>query len=727
MRNAKGVIKKSTQQYITDGFNLSSISHADKVTKAEVIFCTSVAVHNLPYAYGNTASSIFPIMFEDSNIAKDFKCKSTKVSYLISDGLGPFFKEKLVNEVYKTQCYYTVQIDETPVAEKRVEQLDILLRYFSDNNGKVVIRHWETCHIGSATADKIVTCVQESLEGLPSDKLLSVFSDGPNVMKCFKKKMMDLYPGLLDVGECVLHKVHNSFAYGLNVFGADVESLIVDIYYFFKRSALQSEKVRELQVKLGLPEHVFLRHVSSRWLTLETSIARIIEQFTVLKEFFKNKTQSRCESNRLANIKQAFADKSLFPKLLFLQNVSKIFVRFLKMYQTESPMIHTLYDEMVSFVKTIMGRFLNEEFFRNKQVTDIEIADIEKGDNWSRVDIGVDTEKSFESLSYKDKQSIRMGARSFYISVTKYLLKSLPLQNQILRNLRCLHPSYRLKEESLQFMKFLAVQLPNVIPIQEVSSVTDEFIRLQAEENSNIYPEVQFDTPELEDDELSEEDENGIPELPKANTERIDEYWGRILKIKDATNNLKYKNLGKVVKALLCLPHGNADVERGFSTNKHMLENRSSLSLHSINALRKVKCHIKTNCENKVENLQITRDLLKSARLSRQRKNDRLQELKKGLKRANDENIDEINDPQKLLDEEKELCNRLKAAQTMIENAQQTISNGIKTKNMTTIESGQILLQEATSRMNNILEAQHKNKIELEKSKLTHKKKIKKV
>lgn len=58
-----------------------------KVTKAEVIFCTSVAVCNLPYFYAVNAISIFPIMIEDSSIVKDFKCKSSKLSYVISDGL----------------------------------------------------------------------------------------------------------------------------------------------------------------------------------------------------------------------------------------------------------------------------------------------------------------------------------------------------------------------------------------------------------------------------------------------------------------------------------------------------------------------------------------------------------------------------------------------------------------------------------------------------------------
>lgn len=93
--------------------------------------------------------------------------------------------------------------------KERVNQLDIFLRYFADNIGKVVICHWETCYIGSATADEIIKCIQRSMESLPSNKLLSVFSDGQNVMISFKWKMMDLYPGLVDIGECVLHKVHN--------------------------------------------------------------------------------------------------------------------------------------------------------------------------------------------------------------------------------------------------------------------------------------------------------------------------------------------------------------------------------------------------------------------------------------------------------------------------------------------------------------------------------------
>lgn len=64
---------------------------------------------------------------------------------------------------------------------------------------------------------------------------------------------------------------------------------------------------------------------------------------------------------------------------------------------------------------------------------------------------------------------------------------------------------------------------------------------------------------------------------------RIDHYWRDILKMKTGSGKDKYPRLGKVVKGVLALPHGNADVERGLSDNKKMLgKDRVNLSEKSI-------------------------------------------------------------------------------------------------------------------------------------------------
>lgn len=51
---------------------------------------------------------------------------------------------------------------------------------------------------------------------------------------------------------------------------------------------------------------------------------------------------------------------------------------------------------------------------------------------------------------------------------------------------------------------------------------------------------------------------------------------------------VKYPLLGALVKALLSLLHGTADVERGLSENSCMLRDRASLSISTVNGLRSI-------------------------------------------------------------------------------------------------------------------------------------------
>ncbi|KAH7933728.1 hypothetical protein HPB49_016273 [Dermacentor silvarum] len=94
-----------------------------------------------------------------------------------------------------------------PKPEQRVEQLDVLVRYFSRKPQKVAIEHLESFNLGRATADIIVDCVERSITELPKEKLLCFFSGGPNTMKSVKKPKDAIHENILDYGECNLHKV----------------------------------------------------------------------------------------------------------------------------------------------------------------------------------------------------------------------------------------------------------------------------------------------------------------------------------------------------------------------------------------------------------------------------------------------------------------------------------------------------------------------------------------
>lgn len=110
---------------------------------------------------------------------------------------------------------------------------------------------------------------------------------------------------------------------------------------------------------------------------------------------------------------------------------------------------------------------------------------------------------------------------------------------------------------------------------------------------------------------------------------RIDDYWQRVLKIRNVLGALKYETLGKVAMAGLSLAHGNADVERGFSTNKRLITtDRVRLCPETVNACRLVKDTLNHTAGGCATNVAIVPALLRSARASSSMYMDHLQEEK---------------------------------------------------------------------------------------------------
>ncbi|KAH7964394.1 hypothetical protein HPB51_027368 [Rhipicephalus microplus] len=171
----------------SNGSANTSLEH--QVSKAETTFALSVVAKGIPFSWGDTATSIYRCMLPDSDIAKKFSCGRIKLARIVSDGLGPYFKGQVVTELCQPNVYFSIMIDETPKPELRVQQLDVLVRYFSSSQQEVVVEHVQSFDLGHATAEIIVGCIEEAIADLPKQGLVCFFSDGPNVMKSVRNKL----------------------------------------------------------------------------------------------------------------------------------------------------------------------------------------------------------------------------------------------------------------------------------------------------------------------------------------------------------------------------------------------------------------------------------------------------------------------------------------------------------------------------------------------------------
>ena len=124
--------------------------------------------------------------------------------------------------------------------------------------------------------------------------------------------------------------------------------------------------------------------------------------------------------------------------------------------------------------------------------------------------------------------------------------------------------------------------MPQVINAEELFAESDEW-KLYA---VDIIPQDWYTA----NDNISHDDTASATRTATVNsmaTNRIDDYWTKVLQMRTLADALKYETLGKVVMAILALSHGNADAKRIFSFNKKVVTpQRVNLAEDSIRSVR---------------------------------------------------------------------------------------------------------------------------------------------
>ncbi len=203
-----------------------------------------------------------------------------------------------------------------------------------------------------------------------------------------------------------------------------------------------------------------------------------------------------------------------------------------------------------------------------------------------------------DQAQYPVYKTFCLDIKKFFEACTSHLLKKLPLSNVILQNVACLSPLLRKEPHSLQMMLALTENLPYCNTADIKDRVSGEWRMYQEEE---IHRDLFV---------LSEgQNEDGTAYVKYR---RIDEYWYRVLQITDTRGEAKYHSLAVIVKIALSISHGQADVERGFSTNKRILDNRTVLGEEALRGLRTVNEVIRKY--DSIVNIPISRNLISAYR-----------------------------------------------------------------------------------------------------------------
>lgn len=581
----------------------------DDVTKAEAIWALKVVSSKFSLNSCSDVGETFKLMFPDSSVASRFKMGASKCKYVINYGLAPYFSNELKDKL--RQCDdYVVCFDESLNKIAQRGQMDIFVRFFDINRSRVRTEYFNSVFLGRATAQDLLDSFIVGIQPLNQNNILQVSMDGPNVNLSFMKKLQDRMKEdnpdgkkLINIGVCGLHVVNGAIGTGMLAVKWYVNDFLRDAYYILNDSPARRAEYIELTGKTVFP----LKHCTTRWLENVPSVDRLLEIFDDVKKFVESR--KNLNTKPLKNVSTQLKDIFLKCKLAFFKNISLECVPFLRKFQTSDPLAPFLFSELQIVVRNLLERFVKHEKMplTVSSLFTLDLQDKKNLRDLKNIDIGFQTKRFLKETkaSEADEHKFRLECQTILIKVTEKLLEKCPVKYKTVQGLSSLEPDVIFNQAEQGKLR-LNILLESLYSANRITDIVAE----KAKSQYNI---------------LCSESHNTFVQQFKSyldcasSSSRLDDFYSSLL-----IGKLTYKEIWQVIKLVLILAHGNANVESGFSVNKNLLvENLLEQSLVAQRTVDNALRFYET-----IPKIPITQAMLSNVRAAHRRYEDSLQEAK---------------------------------------------------------------------------------------------------
>jgi hypothetical protein len=534
---------------------LQSFIIKDNVTKAEILWCLQTVVTHKSARMSEKDVALFAKLFPDSEIAKKMQLKRSKIGYSIVYGIAPFFKTQLNKDI--SQCkYFSVGFDESLNKVSQKTQMDVNIRFWSDDCDTVCTRYYTSSFLNRTTANDIRHNFKIALADLDLSAMIQISMDGPNMNHNFFRDLkaeMDEkedFPVLLNMGSCGLHTLHGAFKTGVKATNWNLIKFFRCIYNLFKDVPAR----RGLYVQYSGYNIFPLKFCSVRWLSNGDVAQRAIDMIPHLKKFKdgveNDKINITCMSFK--TVCTFVEDPLLEAKLTFFISLIALVEPFLKEYQTDVPLVPFLHGSLESIAINVMGRFVKESVL--KENTAIHKVDLKKKQNLlsaSEIDLGYATRSALkkrqkEKVSDKNILEFRENCLLCLKTFLSKILECSPLLFPLTKAVTCFDPAVAAnsKISKKKIMSLLTI-------LNEHKWIDGVFADKAQREYENV---------------CSWSHVNEKLKRFKRQDCRVDAFWRDLLKGEENCDCII-----SIMKLVMSLSHGNANVERGFSVNSECL------------------------------------------------------------------------------------------------------------------------------------------------------------
>ena len=155
------------------------------------------------------------------------------------------------------------------------------------------------------TANGLYGALKASFQAknIPMNNIVGFSSGTTNVMFGSNESVVALlnkgYPDVVTI-KCSCHMIHLCASYACLKLSTSLEDLVRNVYAHFSRYSKRFKNFEEFQTFCGTPVHKFLCLSRTRWLSVESVVNRVLEQWSPLHLCFTDDVESKCDPSNAA-------------------------------------------------------------------------------------------------------------------------------------------------------------------------------------------------------------------------------------------------------------------------------------------------------------------------------------------------------------------------------------------------------------------------------------------
>ena len=360
----------------------------ERLLVSQIKYTACMMYHGVAGPSIDCQAGMFSRLFPDSNIAKVYDIRRTKLTYFATHGLYPYFHDKLVQYLQKRP--YSLNFDESTVNGD--SQLDINVSYLTEEL-LVEKRCLTTVALqGGTSGQELALQVIHELEtrGIDPLKMTSVSTDGCaamiGVLQGAQKHLRDIIPTLPSWGGCADHDLANLLKSSVAKLNPDLPAIFSALHGCLNKHSMHKKRKFESMAEwIGLEIRKVPKFLSVRFRVIEACCKWLEAQDCAVYKYFKEMKKSVMDDKYEASetemiVLEKYLGNYLDVKLsiAFILDVSKPVMELINFFESEKIRIQDRHRKLVSLLHNLLGKFFENAGCNDSNNNSVEGEDLLK-------------------------------------------------------------------------------------------------------------------------------------------------------------------------------------------------------------------------------------------------------------------------------------------------------------------------------------------------------------